>query len=99
MSQAFATSSPPLRSARALHRAEDIGSALKGGVDVCQRQRIKEVLGPLVRSSFAILAARARHLVSAAPMPAFSVAPRPSNSSDIMRSASQSRPLGPLVAC
>src|SRR6516162_4267278 len=48
MSQAFATSSPPLRSARALHRAEDIGSALKGGVNVCQRQLVNEVLGPLV---------------------------------------------------
>src|SRR5262249_20775442 len=33
---------------RALHRAEDIGSALKGGVDVCQRQLVNEVLGPLV---------------------------------------------------
>jgi hypothetical protein len=32
---------------RALHRAEDIGSALKGGVNVCQRQLVKEVLGPL----------------------------------------------------
>ena len=42
--------------------------------------------GLLLRSSFAILAARARHLISAAPMPAFSVASRPSNSSDIMRS-------------
>src|SRR6516165_8143541 len=48
MSQACATSSPPSRSARALHRAEDIGSALKGGVNVCQRQLINEVLGPLV---------------------------------------------------
>src|SRR6516162_4615124 len=49
MSQAFATSSPPLRSARALlHPAEDIGSAFKGGVNVCQRQLVKEVLGPLV---------------------------------------------------
>src|SRR6516164_5991908 len=48
MSQACATSSPPLRSARALHRAEDIGSALQGGVNVCQRQLVKEVLGPLV---------------------------------------------------
>jgi hypothetical protein len=28
--------------------AEDIGSALKGGVNVCQRQLVKEVLGPLV---------------------------------------------------
>src|SRR6266481_1198486 len=49
MSRAFATSSPPLRSARALlHPAEDIGSALKGGVNVCQRQLVNEVLGPLV---------------------------------------------------
>src|SRR6516164_219731 len=48
MSQACATSSPPSRSARALHRAEDIGSALKRGVNVCQRQLVKEVLGPLV---------------------------------------------------
>jgi len=36
---------PPLRT---LHRAEDIGSALKGGVNVCQRQLVDEVLGPLV---------------------------------------------------
>src|SRR5215471_16860910 len=33
---------------RALHRAEDIGSALQGGVNVCQRQLVNEVLGPLV---------------------------------------------------
>src|SRR5262249_54344800 len=33
---------------RALQRAEDIGSALKGGVNVCQRQLVNEVLGPLV---------------------------------------------------
>src|SRR5262245_22320569 len=33
---------------RALHRAEDIGSALKRGVNVCQRQPVNEVLGPLV---------------------------------------------------
>ena len=38
--------------------------------------------GLLLRSSFAILAARARHLFSAAPMPAFSVASRPSNPPD-----------------
>jgi hypothetical protein len=37
MSQAFATSSPPLRSA-----------LLKGGVNVSQRQPINEVFGPLV---------------------------------------------------
>src|SRR5262249_1101798 len=36
---------PPLR---ALHRAEHIGSAFKGGVNVCQRRLVNEVLGPLV---------------------------------------------------
>src|SRR5215470_2040792 len=39
--------------------------------------------GLLLRRSFAILAARTRDLISAALMPAFSVASRPSNSSDI----------------
>src|SRR5262249_23024597 len=33
---------------RTIHRAENIGSALKRGVNVCQRQFINEVLGPLV---------------------------------------------------
>jgi MFS family permease len=33
---------------RALHRAEDIGSVLKGGVNVCQRHLVNEVLRPLV---------------------------------------------------
>src|SRR5262245_41479839 len=33
---------------RALHRAEDIGSALKRGVNVCQRRLVNEVLWPLV---------------------------------------------------
>src|SRR5262245_58816090 len=33
---------------RALHRAEHIGGAFKGGVNVCQRQLVEEVLGPLV---------------------------------------------------
>src|SRR5262249_11542674 len=33
---------------RTLHRAEDIGSVLKRGVNVCQRQLVNEVLGPLV---------------------------------------------------
>jgi hypothetical protein len=33
---------------RALHHAEDIGSALKRGVNVCQRQLVNEVLGFLV---------------------------------------------------
>jgi hypothetical protein len=27
---------------------KDIGSVLKGGVKVCQRQRVNELLGPLV---------------------------------------------------
>src|SRR5216684_1868480 len=33
---------------RALHRAEDIGSALKGSANVCQRHFVTEVLGSLV---------------------------------------------------
>src|SRR5215470_10402773 len=33
---------------RTLHRAEDIGSALKGGVNVCQRQLVNELLGLLL---------------------------------------------------
>ena len=45
---AISASLRDVRSARALHRAEDIGSALKGGVNVCQRQLVNEVLGPLV---------------------------------------------------
>src|SRR5262249_9206741 len=48
----------------------------------------KKCSGLLLRSSFAIFAARARHLLSAVPMPAFSVAPRSSNSSDIVHSDS-----------
>src|SRR5262245_45685243 len=39
--------------------------------------------GLLLRSSFAILAARTRHLISVAQMAAFSIASRPSKSSDI----------------
>ena len=31
-----------------IHRAENIASALKRGVNVCQRQFVNEVLGPLV---------------------------------------------------
>src|SRR6516165_11808333 len=48
--------------------------------------------GLLLRSSFAILAARTRHLISAARMAAFSVASRPLNSSDIMLRASSEPP-------
>jgi len=43
--QLSALTAPRLRTP---HRAEDIGSALKGGVNVCHRQRVNEVLGPLV---------------------------------------------------
>src|SRR5262245_23588176 len=48
--------------------------------------------GLLLRSSFAILAARTRHLISAARMAAFSVASRLSNSSDIILRASSEPP-------
>src|SRR5215813_5896814 len=41
----FSATAPRLR---ALHRAEHIGSALKRGVNVCQRQLVNEMLGPLV---------------------------------------------------
>src|SRR5262245_55233219 len=46
----LASECPPAMAPRlpALHRAEDIGSALKRGVNVCQRQLVNEVLGPLV---------------------------------------------------
>src|SRR5262249_31636533 len=54
--------------------------------------------GLLLRSSFPILAARARHLFSVAPMPAFSVAPRPSNSSDMVHSDISEASPCPLVA-
>jgi hypothetical protein len=37
----------PLR-LRTIRRAENIASALKRGVNVCQRQFVNEVLGPLV---------------------------------------------------
>src|SRR5215471_4664889 len=33
---------------RTIHRAENIGNALQRGVNVCQRQFVNEVLGPLV---------------------------------------------------
>ena len=68
-----------------LHPAEDIGSALKGGVNVCQRQPVNEVFWPLVTKFVRNSGREARHLYSAAPMPAFS-ASRPSNALDIMPS-------------
>src|SRR5215472_4896597 len=55
--------------------------------------------GLLLRSSFAILAARTRHLTSVDRMPAFSVASRPSNSSDILLGTSSEPPPPPSVAC
>src|SRR5215469_14882090 len=54
--------------------------------------------GFLLRSSFAILAARTRHLISVARIAAFSVASRLSNSSDIILRASAKPPhVGRLV--
>jgi hypothetical protein len=53
MSQAFATSPPPSRSAGSIASpSEDIGSALKGGVNVCQRTLVNEVLGLLLTEFF-----------------------------------------------
>src|SRR5215467_3465774 len=54
--------------------------------------------GLLLRSSFAILAARTRHLISVARMAAFSVASRLSNSSDILLRAFSEPPPLPSVA-
>src|SRR5204862_5977932 len=51
--------------------------------------------GLLLRSSFAILAARARHLFSSAPTPAFSVPSRSSKSSSIYAPTVSGPPLGP----
>jgi len=48
--------------------------------------------GFLLRSSFAILAARTRHLISVPRMAAFSVASKLSNSSDILLRASSEPP-------
>jgi hypothetical protein len=84
---------------RALHPAEDIGSALKAGVNVCQRQLVNEVFGPLVTKFVRNFGREGATLFSAAPMPAFSVASRPSNSSDIRRSDISEPPLGRLVVC
>jgi hypothetical protein len=43
-------------------RAENIGSALKRGVNVCQRQFVNEVLGPLVTEFIRNLGGEADHL-------------------------------------
>src|SRR5437899_5065390 len=86
MSQAFATSPPPSRLAGALLQpAEDIGGALKRGVNVCQRQPVNEVFGPLVTKFVRNFGREGATPISVAPMPAFSVASRPSDLSDIMR--------------
>src|SRR5262245_22252502 len=82
---------------RALHRAEDIGSALKGGVNVCQRQLANEVLGSLVTEFVRNFRREDATPCQRAPMPPFSVASRPSNSSDIdalIVSQSTNQPIG-----
>jgi uncharacterized protein YjbI with pentapeptide repeats len=48
LSGANLTLSVALRPLHLRHRAENIASALKRGVNVCQRQFVNEVLGPLV---------------------------------------------------
>jgi hypothetical protein len=93
MSQAFATSSPPSRSAGALlHPAEDIGSALKGGVNVCQRQLVNEVFGPLVTKFVRNFGREDATPFSVDRMAAFSDASKLSNSSDIILRASSEPP-------
>src|SRR6516164_3873800 len=72
-------------------------SVLKGGDD--NDNLSTKCSGLLLRSSFAILAARTRHLISVARMAAFSVASRLSNSSDILlRAASEPPRRGSPVA-
>jgi hypothetical protein len=85
---------------RTLYRAKNIGSALKSGVDICQRQLINEVLGRLVTEFIRNFGRETRHRFSAAPMGAFSVASKRSNSSDIdALRLSQSAPSALLVDC
>jgi hypothetical protein len=43
--------------------SDDIGSVLKGGVKVCQRQLVNEVLGPLVTESARNLACKDTTLI------------------------------------
>src|SRR5262249_52530879 len=71
---------------RALHRAEDIGSALKGGVNVCQRQLVNEVLGPLVTKFVRNFGREGATPIQRGSNAAFSVASRLSNPSDIVLS-------------
>src|SRR5262249_19139114 len=93
MSQAFATSSPPSRSAGALlHPVEDIGSALKGGVNVCQRQLVNEVFGPLVTKFVRNFGREDATPFSVDRMAGFSDASKLSNSSDIILRASSEPP-------
>ena len=55
---------------------EDPGSALKGGVKVCKRPLVNEVLGLLLTESSPIRPTRARHLYSMDSKAAFSFASR-----------------------
>src|SRR5215813_10451701 len=78
---------PPKRS------LNPVSIVLKEGAKVCQRQLVNEMLEPLVTEFGRNLRARRPHLFSAASIPAFSVASRPSNSPDITRTpTSQRRP-------
>src|SRR5215469_18215065 len=73
----------PLR-LRILQRAENISSALKRRANVCQEPLSTKCSGFLLRSSFAILAARTRHRFSSVSIAAFSITSGLSNSSDIV---------------
>jgi len=71
---------------------EDVGSVLKGGATVHQRELSAKCSSPSLRGPLAIWGAQARHLFKSPSMLAFSAAPRPSNSSNIFAPTSQSSP-------
>src|SRR5262245_34603174 len=62
---------------RTIYRAENIGNVLKRVVNVCQREFVNEVLGPLVTEFVCNFGREDATPISVASMPAFSVAPRP----------------------
>jgi hypothetical protein len=67
----------PLR-LRTFHRAENIASALKRGVNVCQRQFVNEVIGPLVTEFIRNFGGEdATPIQHAFPTAAFSITSRP----------------------
>jgi hypothetical protein len=67
----------PLR-LRTIHRAENIASALKRGVNVCQRQFVNEVIGPLVTEFIRNFGGEdATPIQHAFPTAAFSITSRP----------------------